>query len=106
MLDREKLCKKLNKRFIPKMPTSWKKINMNGYLIMILNMLWNNIIINMKIFFLWTFYVDCPEEITCPLTNLSAEMLINRMGKTKFATIYNLDKHNGLGLIGLLYILI
>jgi len=85
----------LNKRFIPKMPVLWKK---NKY-----EWLSNYDIKHVMeqyhskyedFLFMGPFPVDCPEEITCPLTNLSPEMLINRMGKTKFATIYNLDKHD------------
>jgi len=38
--------------------------------------------------------VDCPSSITCSLSGLDVEILINRLGKTKLGVIYNLDKHN------------
>jgi len=36
---------------------------------------------------------DCPSEITCSLSGLDVEILINRLAKTKLGVIYNLDKH-------------
>tara|TARA_Y100001958_G_C21232059_1_gene557908 strand:+ start:377 stop:1222 length:846 start_codon:yes stop_codon:yes gene_type:complete len=85
----------LQKRFIPKMPSSWKKNKyewLSNYDIKHVMEQYHNKYSDF--IFMGPFPVDCPEEITCPLTNLSPEILINRMGKTKFATIYNLDKHN------------
>jgi hypothetical protein len=38
--------------------------------------------------------VDCPTGITCVLSGLDVTLLINRLGKTKFGTIFNLDPHN------------
>ena len=38
--------------------------------------------------------VDCPSSITCVLSGLSVDILINRLGKTKLGIIYNLDKHD------------
>ena len=38
--------------------------------------------------------VDCPSSITCSLSGLDVEILINRLGKTKLGVIYNLDKHD------------
>jgi hypothetical protein len=38
--------------------------------------------------------VDCPSSITCTLSGLDVNILINRLGKTKLGIIYNLDKHD------------
>ena len=38
--------------------------------------------------------VDCPSSITCALSGLDVDILINRLGKTKLGVIFNLDKHN------------
>ena len=38
--------------------------------------------------------VDCPSSITCVLSGLSVDILINRLGKTKLGIIYNLDEHD------------
>ena len=37
---------------------------------------------------------DCPSKITCALSGLSVEILINKLGKTKLGIIFNLDTHN------------
>lgn len=37
---------------------------------------------------------DCPSKITCALSGLSVDILINRLGKTKLGIIFNLDTHN------------
>ena len=44
--------------------------------------------------FLGPVPVDCPASITCVLSGLSVEKLINALGKTKIGIIYNLDKHD------------
>jgi hypothetical protein len=38
--------------------------------------------------------VDCPSSITCTLSGLDVNILINRLCKTKLGIIYNLDKHD------------
>ncbi len=38
--------------------------------------------------------VDCPSAITCSLSGLDVEILINQLGKTKLGIIFNLDKHD------------
>jgi hypothetical protein len=44
--------------------------------------------------FLGPVPVDCPSSITCVLSGLSVEILINKLGKTKLGIIYNLDEHD------------
>jgi len=38
--------------------------------------------------------VDCPTGITCALSGLDVNILVNRLGKTKLGVIFNLDPHN------------
>ena len=87
--------KLIKENFKPEMPIEWKK-NPFEWLstIDIKNVMKQYEKKYPDFLFMGPVPVDCPSSITCVLSGLSVDILINRLGKTKLGIIYNLDKHD------------
>ena len=87
--------KKIKEKFKPEMPKEWQK-NPFEWLSTsdIKNVMKQYEKKYSDFLFMGPVPVDCPSSITCVLSGLSVDILINRLGKTKLGIIYNLDEHD------------
>jgi hypothetical protein len=87
--------KKTKEKFKPIMPDEWKK-NPFEWLssVDIKNVMKQYEKKYNDFLFMGPVSLDCPSKITCPLSGLSVDILINKLGKTKLGVIYNLDEHD------------
>ena len=88
-------ARKLKETFVPEMPKEWEK-NPFEWLSTtdIKNVMKQYEKKYPSFLFMGPVPVDCPSAITCSLSGLDVEILINRLGKTKLGVIFNLDEHD------------
>lgn len=87
--------KHLKETFRPEMPNEWKENPFEWLTTTDINKVMKQYEKKYPSFlFMGPVSSDCPSEITCSLSGLDVEILINRLGKTKLGVIYNLDKHD------------
>jgi len=87
--------KHLRETFVPEMPQEWKD-NPFEWLSTtdIKNVMKQYEKKYPSFLFMGPVPVDCPSSITCSLSGLDVEILINQLGKTKLGIIFNLDEHD------------
>jgi len=90
--------KQLKEKFRPKMPEEWEENPFEWLTTTDIKKVMKQYEKRYPSFlFMGPVPSDCPSEITCSLSGLDVEILINRLGKTKLGIIYNLDKHDDPG---------
>lgn len=91
-------AKKLKETFRPEMPNDWEKNPFEWLSTTDIKRVMKQYEKKYPSFlFMGPVPSDCPSEITCSLSGIEVEVLINRLGKTKLGVIYNLDKHDDPG---------
>ena len=90
--------KMIKENFLPEMPKEWDKNPFEWLSTDDIKNVMKQYEKKYKTFlFMGPVPVDCPSSITCALSGLDVEILINRLGKTKLGIIFNLDKHDDPG---------
>ena len=88
-------ARKLKETFVPEMPKEWEENPFEWLSTTDIKDVMKQYEKKYPSFlFMGPVPVDCPSAITCPLSGLDVEILINRLVKTKLGIIYNLDEHD------------